>query len=172
MGFLCLIPFFLIRFGLLSRLDHDAIKRAAYFPPLIGGEKVAYWFYQLSNGAIIVCILLSKVKYTPGWLFGLGLSVYMIGLLLLAVSVVNFSAPADNDFHQNGLYRWSRNPMYVSYFVVFMGCVLLTQSLALLVLVLIFQVAAHWIILSEERWCGQRFGDAYLQYMKKVRRYI
>ena len=39
-------------------------------------------------------------------------------------------------------------------------------------LVIMFQISAHWIILSEERWCLDRFGEAYEEYMKKVRRYF
>lgn len=48
----------------------------------------------------------------------------------------------------------------------------LTRSPILLGLILIFQVSAYWIILAEERWCIERFGAAYRQYMKSVRRYI
>ncbi|MBU9727326.1 methyltransferase [Diplocloster modestus] len=62
--------------------------------------------------------------------------------------------------------------MYVAYFIFFLGCVLLTQSLLLLVFVLIFQITAHWMIRAEERWCIGQFGSTYLQYMKKVRRYF
>lgn len=46
------------------------------------------------------------------------------------------------------------------------------QSLVLLAIVLVFQITAHWIIRSEERWCIKQFGAEYIQYMEKVRRYI
>ncbi|MFR6330355.1 MAG: methyltransferase family protein, partial [Eisenbergiella sp.] len=82
------------------------------------------------------------------------------------------ATPSENGINKNGLYRVSRNPMYVAYFVFFLGYVLLTQSLILLALVIIFQISAHWIILSEERWCMEKFGDEYVQYLKRVRRYI
>ena len=62
--------------------------------------------------------------------------------------------------------------MYVAYFLFFTGCALLTQSPLLFAFVLVFQVAAHWIVLSEERWCIRQFGEAYRQYMKTVRRYL
>ncbi len=35
--------------------------------------------------------------------------------------------------------------MYVSYFFVFLGCVLLTQSLPLLAALLVFQLTAHTV---------------------------
>jgi protein-S-isoprenylcysteine O-methyltransferase Ste14 len=49
---------------------------------------------------------------------------------------------------------------------------LLTQSILLFATLVIFQISAHWIIQSEERWCVQEFGEEYIEYMKKVRRYI
>ncbi len=172
MGFLLLIPFFLIRFGLLAVLNKNAIKRAAYFPPLLKNEKPAYWLYQISNAGIFVYMFFLKVVLVPPLLFYAGSAVYLAGTTLLIVSVINFASPSENGINQNGLYRLSRNPMYVAYFIFFIGCVLLTQSLLLLGFVLVFQITAHWIIRSEERWCIEKFNGSYLQYMKKVRRYI
>ena len=40
MGFLLLMPFFLIRFGLLALLDKGAVARAAHFAPLLKKEKL------------------------------------------------------------------------------------------------------------------------------------
>ncbi len=37
---------------------------------------------------------------------------------------------------------------------------------------IVFQISAYWIILSEERWCVKKFGEEYINYMNKVRRYI
>lgn len=62
--------------------------------------------------------------------------------------------------------------MYVSYFFVFLGCVLLTQSLPLLAALLVFQLTAHTVIRAEERWCLQAFGAAYERYCGSVRRYL
>ena len=87
-------------------------------------------------------------------------------------SVSNFSKPSENGINLNGLYRISRNPMYVSYLIYFLGCVLITQSLLLLAILVVFQISTHWIILSEERWCVNKVGEEYKNYMSKVRRYI
>lgn len=172
MGVLLLLPFFLLRFGLLACLDRTAVGRAAHFAPMYGLEQAACWVYQFSNAAILVCILLAKVQRFPPLLFCGGLALYALGLLLLALSVIAFASPSEEGINQGGVYRFSRNPMYVAYFLYFLGCALLGQSWLLAVFTLIFQLSAHWIILAEERWCIQRFGDAYIQYMKTVRRYF
>ncbi|MDF2941801.1 MAG: hypothetical protein K0S01_659 [Herbinix sp.] len=170
-AFLIVIPLIIIRFGLLSLLDKEALKRAASFAPLIGIEKVAYWFYQISNLLIFVYLCFLKVTTNPYW-FYVGLTLYGLGVLLCLVSVLNFAKPAKNGINLKGLYRVSRNPMYVAYFIYFLGCVVLTQSVILLVILLIFQISAHWIILSEERWCIKKFGEEYINYRNKVRRYL
>ena len=164
-GFLLLIPFFLIRFGLLSLLNKGAVKRAAYFAPLSGNEIVAYWVYQISNLAIFIYLCFLTVRIQFSWTFCTGLIFYMTGLILCAVSIVNFAKPSADGLNCNGLYRFSRNPMYVSYFIYFAGCALLTQSFLLFGIVIIFQISSHWIILSEERWCRETFGEEYRRYI-------
>ena len=172
MGAWLLLPFFLLRFGLLALLDRQAVGRAAHFAPMYGGERAVYWVYQLSNLAILLFILTVRIQTEPSpFLFG-GLVLYGAGLLLLALAVAAFASPAKDGVRRTGVYRFSRNPMYVAYFLYFLGCSLLARSPLLAVLVLGFQASAHWVILAEERWCNRQFGEAYLQYMKSVRRYL
>ena len=175
-GVLVLVPsrlnyFSQLKFGLLSILSKEGLKRAAFFAPLIGKERAAYWFYQISTILIFVYLYFLKITTDLHWFYA-GLATYVLGILLCLASASNFAKPAENGINLNGLYRISRNPMYVAYFVYFLGCVLLTQSLLLLAILMVFQISAHWIILSEERWCIKTFGEEYRNYMNEVRRYI
>ncbi len=170
-AFLTVIPLMLIRFVLLNLLDKEALRRAAFFAPLVEKEKPAYYLYQISNILIFVYLCFLKIIIDSNC-FYVGLAIYGIGVLLCLLSVLNFAKPAESGINIKGLYRFSRNPMYVSYFIYFLGCVLLTKSLILFALLLVFQISAHWIILSEERWCLKTFGKEYINYMNKVRRYI
>jgi protein-S-isoprenylcysteine O-methyltransferase Ste14 len=170
-AFFTVIPIILIRYVLLSILSKEALTRAAYFAPLIGREKIAYWIYQISMILSLLYLLLIKIKTGSVW-FYIGLIIYCLGIVLYTITVINYAEPKTNGLNLKGLYRISRNPMYVSYFIYFLGCILLTHSWMLLVLLIIFQIASHWIILSEERWCINKFGEEYINYMNKVRRYI
>lgn len=73
MGVFLLLPFFLLRFGLLARLDRSALRRAAQFAPMYGRERVAYWVYQLSTGAVILYPLFLSIRTRPLWRFVPGL---------------------------------------------------------------------------------------------------
>ena len=100
------------------------------------------------------------------------MALYIAGLALLAASIVHFSRPDGAGLNTGGVYRFSRNPMYVAYFLYFMGIAALARSALLFCVVAVFQFSAHWIILAEERECRQLFGASYEQYCKKVRRYF
>lgn len=171
-GFLLLIPFLLIRFVLLAALNKDAVKRAAHFPPISGYAILMYWIYQISNITIFIYLFFLRVNIDFSWLFHLGMMIYLLGLIFCTITISNFAHPSKDGWNCNGVYRYSRNPMYLSYFIIFLGCVLLTRSLLLCVMLVIFQVSCHWIILWEERWCIDKFKEVYKQYMKEVRRYI
>lgn len=170
-AFLTVIPIILIRYGLLSAISKEGSKRAGFFAPLSGKEKVAYLIYQITTALILLFLLLLKIRTDTVW-FYIGLIIYISGIVLYAGSIVNYANPKINGINVNGLYRISRNPMYIAYFIYFLGCVLLTQSWILLGLLIVFQLSAHWIILSEERWCIKKFGEEYLKYMSRVRRYL
>ena len=165
-GFVLLLPFLLIRFGLLVRLNREAVSRAAYFAPVRGGERAAYWVYQISSGGILLVPFFLKVSAVCSWRLVLGLVCYVGGLCLCAASIAGFAAPDENGLNTSGVYRISRNPMYGSYFICFVGMALLTRSWLLFGVAAAFQISSHWIILSEERWCLEQFGTAYEPYMK------
>ena len=167
-----LIPFLMILFTLLSHFSKNALSRAAYFAPVQGKEKIAYMIYQLSNLALFITSFLLEIKFDFSVYFYAGVAIYLLGLALCAISMRDFARPDANGMNTKGLYRYSRNPMYVAYFVCFLGIAFLTKSMIFFLILVIFQTAAHWIILSEERWCLEKFGKSYQDYQDRVRRYI
>ena len=48
-----LLPFLLIRFGLMALLDKTALARAARFAPMEKTERPMYWLYQISRKPLI-----------------------------------------------------------------------------------------------------------------------
>lgn len=79
-GGLLLIPFLGIRMILPSLLAKDALQRAAFFAPVQGKEKIAYWIYQLSNIEIFLSLFFLKIQTDISWLFYVGASAYLSGL--------------------------------------------------------------------------------------------
>ncbi|UWG99219.1 phospholipid methyltransferase [Dehalobacter sp. DCM] len=170
-AFLLVIPIILLRYGLLYVINKEALQRASFFAPLIGREKIAFWIYQISTAFILLYLFVLQIK-TDSVGFYIGLIISGGGLILYAGALINYAKPKMNGININGLYHLSRNPMYVAYFIYFLGCVFLTRSWIFLALLIIFQISVHFIIWSEERWCMKEFGEEYINYMNRVRRYL
>ena len=73
----------------------------------------------------------------------------------------------------HGPYRYSRNPMYVAMTLLYIGLALTTRIWwALPVLPIVLVVLSRVVVAREERYLGTAFGEAYAQYMQRVRRWI
>jgi protein-S-isoprenylcysteine O-methyltransferase Ste14 len=72
----------------------------------------------------------------------------------------------------SGIYGLSRNPYFMSYFISFLGLFFLSPSLVLALITLVTIVLFHIQVLMEEKHLKQKHGRDYLEYLKKVPRYI
>lgn len=170
-GIIIVLPILLVRFLLTSVLSREAVKRAAFFPPTQGLEKPAYLVNIGTTLLILVIPFFLRINI-HGFMGTAGISLSLVALVLYGLSIVHFAGPDTSGINRSGLYAISRNPMYVAFFLYFLGACLMTRSWLLLAVMLIFQVSVHFMILAEERWCREQFGEPYTEYMKKVRRYI
>lgn len=170
-GIIIVVPILLIRFLLLSLLNKEAVRRAAFYPPVQGIEKMAYWINIITTFLLIIVPFFLQINlHGPMGIFGL---CFLIpALILYSISIIQFARPDDTGFNKSGFYNISRNPMYVAFFLYFLGSSMLTRSWLLLIILLIFQISVHFMIISEERWCKEKFGEPFNEYMKKVRRYL
>jgi protein-S-isoprenylcysteine O-methyltransferase Ste14 len=71
-----------------------------------------------------------------------------------------------------GVYRVSRNPMYVGFNALTLGAIFGTGNAVVLVLGVYSMMVYHFIIASEERYLLSVFGMAYSQYKASVRKYV
>lgn len=152
-------------------ISKEALERADFFPSTEGKEKYAFYIYQITTLFLLIYLFFAEIKFNTTLNF-LGLLVYLVGTLLYMKSIVDFARPENNGINKRGLYSYSRNPMYLAFFLYFLGCGLLITSWLYFIILIIFQISVHYLILSEERWCVKEFGKEYKNYMNKVRRYI
>ncbi|RDF10179.1 isoprenylcysteine carboxylmethyltransferase family protein [Haemophilus paraphrohaemolyticus] len=74
---------------------------------------------------------------------------------------------------QTGIYRFSRNPMYLSIAIFLVAfAIYLENATALLVIPLFIWSINYLQIHPEEQMLEQKFGEEYLAYKKAVRRWV
>ncbi len=72
-----------------------------------------------------------------------------------------------------GSFRFSRNPMYVGALMILIGiCLLLGSATPFAVVPIIFWLATVHFIVPEEGDLERQFGDNYLEYKRRVRRWL
>ena len=147
----------------------------------------------LKNLLFTVLIPGSVALYVPLWLtWGrpaptggaliAAVSLFLAGTIAYGWTVWDFAthgrgtpAPVDapKQLVARGLYRYSRNPMYVGILTVLAGHVVLFRSFPLIVYTLAVAAGFHgWIVFYEEPHLTSRFGAPYRDYCRNVGRWI
>jgi protein-S-isoprenylcysteine O-methyltransferase Ste14 len=73
----------------------------------------------------------------------------------------------------HGLYRFTRNPMYIGFAFWTLGLAVLIDSVWMLVALPVGLVLIDLLVVRrEEAYLERKFGDEYLQYKKAVRRWL
>lgn len=72
----------------------------------------------------------------------------------------------------HGIYRWSRNPAFVGFDLLYISMCLMFFSTPLLVVSVWAAVMLHLQILQEENHMLKMFGEDYAAYMKRTPRYL
>ena len=73
---------------------------------------------------------------------------------------------------ERGVYRFSRNPYFLAYLLLFAAYTILLQSFFLLVLSVIGFGLVHGMILREERYLAGKHAADYERYRQRVPRYL
>ena len=76
---------------------------------------------------LMICSIVLPLKLGTAWLYA-GLSIYLLGLIILIITIMNVaSTPLGKPFTK-GVYRYSRNPGYLAQIIVFIGIGLASAS--------------------------------------------
>ena len=119
----------------------------------------------------------------PSWFewSAVGWGLIGLGVAILVTGWVQFYRAETNVMHhkpsshliQSGLFRYSRNPIYVSGLVLQLGIAVLMNSLWIVLLVLVSKrVFDRYVIAGEEAYLERAFGELYMGYKSTVPRWL
>lgn len=142
-------------------------------PPLIYGS--ALLFGLLMNALFPVTFLprlVSRILGLPLICGGLLLGLYGFRTLRGAGTNVNPSQPT-TALVVEGPYRFTRNPLYVGFTLLYGGISARSNALwAILLLPFVLIVMRRGVIENEERYLERLFGEEYLRYKARVGRWV
>jgi protein-S-isoprenylcysteine O-methyltransferase Ste14 len=138
-------------------------------PPLIFG------------GLLALGLVIDSDPFRAGPVQLAGVALAAAGLALIAVSLGLFAGaktrpepwqPASH-LVERGLYRFTRNPMYLGMALLSLGIALAFSSLPGILLALVALVIIdRTVVTREEAYLKRRFGPDYIAYTRRVRRWL
>jgi protein-S-isoprenylcysteine O-methyltransferase Ste14 len=134
-------------------------------------EKRALLIFHLIYFMAIIYSVFLPIKPGTYW-FYIGLPVCLMGLFIYTMVMVNWATTPHDKPITKGIYRYSRHPMYISPFLVFMGVGIATASWVMLLCSLAFILLPPMFVKPEERFLLEKYGDSYLAYMDRTPRWI
>ena len=111
------------------------------------------------------------LKISTIW-FPIGLVIFLLGLVMNIAATINFArTPIENPV-TSGVYRYSRHPIYVALLLIYLSVSIAAASWVFLLLTVLFAIALRLSAADEERYCLERYGAAYNEYMVRTPRWI
>ena len=148
------------------------IKSKLKIPPVI-------FFAPVILGGNLENLFFKKFQIAGTFFFIIGLIIFFIGVLLMIISLKDFysnnESPAPfqetKKIITTGVFKFTRNPMYVSFFISAFGISTIFSSLGILIGALVGIFLIHRIVvISEEKKLDNIVG--YKKYKSKTRRWI
>ena len=142
-------------------------------PPLLYGGAfvlvlVFRWFWPMPIFGHAVALWLGLALLVLGF----GIAAWGIRTMQAVGTNVNPALPT-TAIVASGPFRFSRNPLYLALTLLYLGLTLAFNTWwGIVVLVPVLIIMHRGVVLREERYLEQKFGETYRQYRSKVRRYL
>jgi protein-S-isoprenylcysteine O-methyltransferase Ste14 len=139
-----------------------------------------FYFYTVFAAAFGWPLLGGQRIFQSDAVAWIGVGLCFGGLLMLLLSLISFGRSfrvgIDVDHPDalvtSGVFAWSRNPIYVGFFLVLVGQFLVFPNWVPLA----YLVAGVWLVhrqvSREEEFMRRQYGEEYAAYCRRVRRYV
>ena len=104
--------------------------------------------------------------------FYIGVLVYLVGMVFITLSIIDFANTPTTQPVTKGLYRYSRNPMFIGFFLTYFGLTIACVSWVYLVISILFMLIVNYLSPLEEFATLKTYGKTYEDYMKRTPKWI
>jgi len=163
-----LIPFFLEPLNIIPKGREEGSDFTAEFNKI---QKIALFSLHIIYLLSVIYSIFVPLKLGTVW-FYTGLPIYLLGLIPYAMVFVGFATTPPDKLVTKGIYRYSRNPMYLCTIILLVGIGIAAASWVFLLLSVVYMIMPLLWVDTEERHCLKFYGDTYREYMKRTPRWI
>ena len=154
-----------------SLIDKEAMKKAHVRPPYSKTEEITERVFTLLWIASMVYSIFLPLKLGTAW-FYVGLPICFLALVMNLMAGVAFATTALDEPVTKGVYRISRHPADFGGFLLYVGIGIACASWIFLLCAVLWISLFHIVLPTEERFCLEKYGDAYREYMNRTPRWI
>jgi protein-S-isoprenylcysteine O-methyltransferase Ste14 len=165
---LLLVPYFLVPLNIVPKGREGGGNFVNEFNKT---QKGAFFSMHMLNLLMFIYSIFVPIKLGTAW-FYVGLPVYLVGLVLYALVFIAFAVTPAEKLVTGGIYRYSRNPMQLSIFLLVAGIGIATASWVFLLLALLFLIMPLLWLKAEEAHLLKFYGDVYRDYMDRTPRWL
>ena len=140
-------------------------------PPSKRGDKILSNLLIITMFGSYIYSIFMPLKLGTIW-FSVGLIVYLVGLVLIAITMINFTTTPMNKPVTKGVYRYSRNPMFIGWFLLYFGIAIACISWVYMMITVLFIVITAYLSHFEEAVTLGYYGKAYKEYIERTPRWI
>ncbi len=133
--------------------------------------KIISYVSMLTELMAIAYSIFLPFKLGTIW-FYTGLPIFLLGLVVLTVASVNFAVAPMNEPIARGMYRYSRHPLYLALLFIYLSVGIASASWVFLLVFIVQLVSISIAAVREERFCLEKYGDTYREYMNRTPRWI
>jgi len=135
-------------------------------------DKIIFIFknFVLFFGLFIYSIFL-PLRLETAWFYA-GLVMCMLGVITWTIAMVNIANIPLGQAWTKGLYRYSRHPMVLSSFLIFIGAGVASASWVFLLFSIVLIILSNISVSAEERFCLEQFGNPYREYMARTPKWL
>jgi protein-S-isoprenylcysteine O-methyltransferase Ste14 len=134
--------------------------------------KTANSLYPLLLVLLYAYSVFLPLKLNTVWFYA-GLFIYLLGVLVVILSLLSFHTTSADKMVTKGVFRISRNPGYVGDFLVNTSIGIACLSwVFLLAAIAFFLLLRYYVVVVEESFLTKKYGDTYKEYMNRTPRWI
>jgi protein-S-isoprenylcysteine O-methyltransferase Ste14 len=157
---------------------------------IIGRPPIPVFYFILAKMLVIVNLTFLMLKglninvcgifFPAGFIDIIAVAFLITGTVILFLSTIKLnkdlvfglSSSESHKLQTKGIYSISRHPFYLGFiFILFSSCLFNPHYLNILAFIGAW-IIHHFIMIKEEQFLSSQYGEEYVQYSKRVKRYI